>query len=275
MNVYIKKQNFIWQKITSRFLVVVFLLVFLNMFHLQVRDSFFYISSPISQRFLIAGSVTYNFFNAFIYIGDFKRENSNLKKENQNLLANSAFLQAIIKQNKALTEAVANTKDSNFTIAIANIMGLDLSNDLIFIDKGLEDGILENMPVISKEKVVYGKVVKSYATFSRVKLISAKENVLDVKVHNSDALKNPVHGVVKGIGNLSIYLDLVNSESEIKEGDVLLTSALEGTFPPNLLIGNIKSVIKNDANPFQQADVQQFFDIKNIDTLFVITNYRR
>src|SRR5207237_1162769 len=104
---------------------------------------------------------------------------------------------------------------------------------------------------------------------------SAKTSVVDVKIQQGDITKNLIHGALKGGGNFSIYLDLVDSDSDIKEGDVLVTSALEGIFPPDLLIGKITSSDKNDIKPFQTAKVQPFFDIKNIDNLFVITNYKK
>jgi len=92
-------------------------------------------------------------------------------------------------------------------------------------------------------------------------------------VQRADVTQTPVYGAVKGSGNLSVYLDLVNSNSKLNENDVLVTSGLEGIFPKDLLVGKITSVSQNDLKPFQTAKVQPFYDVQNIDHLLVITNY--
>ena len=106
-------------------------------------------------------------------------------------------------------------------------------------------------------------------------LISNKHSVVDVKIQTSDTVLPIISGAIKGNGNLSTYLDLVASQAKINEHDTLITSGLEGIFPKDLLVGKITSIDKNDLKPFQTASVQPLFDVKNIDTLFVITNYKR
>ncbi len=274
MNVYIKKQNIFWQNFLLKAGILIVTLVFLNVFQNPIRNSFYGISSPVSKVFLQAGSNASSFFNSFTAFGGIQRENSNLKEENQKLLSQLSSLQQSLRDSQQLQSAMNNTKDDNFTILLAGVTGLDSQNDIILIDKGSDDGISENMPLISSRKALYGKVVKVYKNFSQAMLISNKESVVDVKIQNNDPTKPPIYGAIKGSGGLSLYLDLVNSDSEIKEGDVLVTSGLEGIFPADLLVGKITSINKNDVKPFQTAKIQPFFNIKNTDTLFVITDYK-
>jgi len=72
---------------------------------------------------------------------------------------------------------------------------------------------------------------------------------------------------------LDVVLDLVPVDDALNEGDILVTSSLEGTFPKGLLVGRITKVEKNDQSPHQRAQVQPFFNI-TADNLFVITNYK-
>ena len=46
-------------------------------------------------------------------------------------------------------------------------------------------------------------------------------------------------------------------------------------FPKDLLAAKIDQVQKNDQNPFQQAKINLYFDIRSVDNLFVITNYKQ
>jgi rod shape-determining protein MreC len=70
-------------------------------------------------------------------------------------------------------------------------------------------------------------------------------------------------------------LDLVPLDAEISAGQTLVTSGLEGVFPPGLLVGTITSAKRSDVQPFQTAEVTPFFDPAHTETLFVITGYQR
>ncbi|NCQ03422.1 MAG: rod shape-determining protein MreC, partial [Cyanobacteria bacterium] len=59
-------------------------------------------------------------------------------------------------------------------------------------------------------------------------------------------------------------------DKEISAGDIVVTSALSGDFPEGILVGKVKSVKKNELEPFQQAEIIPSFDFKEIDQLFII-----
>lgn len=289
MNAFFKKQNLklplprskskglinIWQKVVVSVVTVVLCIVLLNIFQVSIRNYFYLISSPITKVFGKTGKNTSVFFGSFLNAKNLTQENNDLRQENQDLLSQITLLKGIIKQDQSVTEVVQITQGSGFKMALVEVIGLNPQGDLLLINKGFNDGIFENMPVISSQKVLYGKILKAYKNFSQVILISNNNSVLDVKIQNDDAAKPPIYGAIKGYGNLSLYLDLVDYDAEIKENDVLVTSGLEGIFPGNVLVGKIKSINKNDLKPFQTAEAQPFFDVRSTDTLFVITNYKR
>jgi rod shape-determining protein MreC len=57
-------------------------------------------------------------------------------------------------------------------------------------------------------------------------------------------------------------------------GDLVLTSGLGGTFPPDIVIGQVTSVRKPPAELFQTAEVRPTVDYNNLDIVMVITNFR-
>ena len=54
-----------------------------------------------------------------------------------------------------------------------------------------------------------------------------------------------------------------------------MTSAIDKSFPKDLLVGTITHIEKDDQKPFQQANLNLFFNVKTTDNLFVITNYKQ
>lgn len=271
------------------------LIVFLYIFQAQIRNSFYIISSPLSNIFFNTGSDTHGFFDSFSSIKNLQEENNNLKTKNQELLYQVSLLQDSLRQNGAEKQLLNLQLENNFTLVLAQTIGLDTLNDSMIINKGSKDGVKEHMAIISNQKVLLGKIGKVYENFSDVVLLSNKNSVVDVEIYpvksasqgeampteggqfnevkNSNQNQLPIYGVIKGEGNLAMYLDLVHTDEPLKERDVLVTSALEGIFPKNLPVGEIISIVKNDAKPFQTATVQSFFDTKNIENVFIITNY--
>ncbi len=270
-----------WRKILIRLGFLIILIVLLNIFQSLTRNTFLSLVSPVSESFYQAGKNISGSFGFLTNLNNINNQNGNLTKENQNLLSQIALLQSILKENHAQVDASQNLKGSNFRMALVKVIGLNTQNDIMTINKGLSDGISENMPIISSQKVLYGKVAKVYNNFSQVSLISSKDSVLDAKINQNNPVISgslpttvqSVYGAIKGSGSLSLYLDLVDSSENINTGDTVITSGLEGIFPSDLLIGTINTVNKNDAKAFQTAQIRPFFDVKSAEDLFVITNY--
>ena len=254
----------------------------LNIFQVPIKNCLNIVSMPVEKVFWKGGESTSVFFSSLFNSGSLATENENLKNENQSLLTKITDLQAIKKQlADARTMASAEPfQGRDFTYVMAGVMGLNASEDVITLDKGYDDGLSAGMPVVSGQKVVFGKISKVYKNFSEVLLISNKSNVLNVKIQNiisESTADSPadIFGVTRGSGNLGIYLDLVPIDSNINKGDIIVTSALEGVFPKDLLVGKVAETNKNDLKPFQTIKIDPFFDIKGAENLFIITDYKR
>ena len=269
-----KKKNYL--KILSGVIIFCIFIFVLNIFSFQIKNYFYLLSFPVQKTFFTAGESLSGIVNPFLNIYNLAKENENLKKENQNLLSQISLLQATGEGIQASFDFFAACQEKNFTTVMASVIGLD-GQDIISINKGSSEGILEGMPVVSQQGVVFGKILAVYKNFSKVMLISNKNSVIDVKIQQktADPLTPEINGVVKGNGGFSIFLDLVQVDQEIKEGDILITSSLEKVFPKDLLVGKITKIEKNDQKPFQQAKIEQFFEVKSADNLFVITNYKQ
>jgi rod shape-determining protein MreC len=274
-NFSLKQKNRGWQKFLIGGVVVLLLLFVLNFFVAPIRNSFYSISDPIQKSFWTAGESSSTFLGSFLSAGSLLKENENLKCENQKLLAQVATLQSIEQGNQAQSAISATCQNNGFDVLMVGINGLD-DQDILSINKGSANGIAEGMPVINQQNVLFGKVIKVYKNFSKVMLISNKNSVVNVKIQQSLGDTTPeVDGVVKGKGGLGAYLDLIPVNDGINPYDVLVTSALDKTFPKDLLVAKIIQKEKNDQKPFQQAQIGLFFDVKTTDNLFVIKNYKQ
>ena len=272
--VLLSKKNSALVKILSGIIVLFVFIGVLNIFQVQVKNAFYTISFPVKRVLSSAGDNTSIFFASILGKGLIK-ENKELKVENQRLLLELSLLQDGERKNLAAENVLNAIQQKDLSLILSGVIGLDVQQDIISLDKGSSAGISEGMAVINQQGVLFGKVLKVYKDFSKVVLISNKSSVIDVRVQQDDMTKPIVNGAIKGKGGLAVYLDLVPIDEEIKEGDILITSALEGTFPKDLLVGKIIQGYKDDQKPFQEARVEPFFNIKNTDNLFVVTGYKK
>jgi rod shape-determining protein MreC len=270
----ITKKNFGLIKFLAVVIVLALLIVALIFLQNPIKNIFHSISFPIEKIFCNAGISLSSFIASVSGSGNLSQENEKLKQENQNLLAQISYLCSSINQEQTEQGAFATCQADNFEIVMGNVVGFDAIQDIVMIDKGLDDGIVEGMPVINQQKIGFGKILKVNKNHSQIALLSNKNSVVDVKTHQQTPEQSFANGVIKGLGGFSVYLDLVPVDAELKFGDVLITSALDNDFPKDLLVGKIGQINKNDQKPFQQAEVELFLNIKNTDYLFVIKNSR-
>ncbi|MBL7150270.1 MAG: rod shape-determining protein MreC [Candidatus Pacebacteria bacterium] len=252
-------------------IIIGLLLIFsLNFFQKEVKGFFYFISSPIQKTLWRTGNRVSDFFELITEIKNLKRENGELKLKNQELISQIAQLIELKKENEVLKEALGIGLEKEFKLALAEVVSKDISQDSILINKGSKDGITENCPVITQQKTLVGKIDEVYENFSRVILIFNKESSFDAKISDPE---NDISGVVNGKGNLQLFLDFVPQEKEIKEGDFIVTTSLGGIFPKGLLVGQIAKILRSDIEPFQQAKIRPAFDIRELETVFIITDF--
>lgn len=231
--------------------------------NLWVKNQFYLITAPLERysRDLSAKLTSFpvNFFGAADSQEINKLKNRIIELEGQIIQFNS-----VQKENQQLHEILNLGLDKTYDLKMADIIGKDIANDNILINKGSNDAVAVGFPVINSNKAVIGRISKVYANFSKVELISAKGNSFDVYV--GDEL---IEGLARGQGNLKLKLDLVPKDKNIATGMLVTTSPLGGIFPKNLIVGSIGEVEKNDTKMFQQAEIIPVFDIA-ASSVFII-----
>ena len=202
-------------------IIVVLLIAFFVVLNLTaiskgIKNFFYLISSPIQKTLWRLSNNLSDFLEAISNINKLKKETEETRLQNQELLKELVTLKEIREENKILREALDLGLEKEFKLQIAQVISKDISEDSLIIDKGSKEGIEEGLPVISQQKVLWGRISEVYPNFSRVMLISNKESSFDAKIVNEEEIQ----GVVKGKGNLKIIFDLIPQEKEIEEGNL-------------------------------------------------------
>ena len=115
----------------------------------------------------------------------------------------------------------------------------------VVIDKGMKDSITAGMPVIDGQGVV-GQVTTVGTFTSEVTLVTEKDQSVPVML-----VRNGLRAIAVGSGkDGSIDVPFMPVSADIQNGDVFVTSGIDGTYPPGLLVAQVTSVEKNAAYVF-------------------------
>lgn len=264
MRAFLKKNKFF-----TWIFVIIVILVTLNFFQKEIKNFFYWFSSPIQEKLWVTGDKTSNFFEGIIKISFLKKELDLLNQEKQNFAVKISQLEKLKEENEVLRGALGINLEEKLDLSFASIVSKSPSEDLIFINKGSVDGLSEGMPVITEQKILIGRLTHIYKNYSAVSLASKKGFSFDVRIQG----EKDVTAIAKGDGRLDIFLELIPREENVKKEDIVFTSSLGGAFPGSILVGKIKEIIKKDAESFQKAKVETAFNLEELNYLFIITNF--
>ena len=201
-------------------------------------------------------------------------ENARLREENETLIIENVQLKEAEAENSRLRRlldfASTNpTYDQRGGEVVARVIGSDPSAylDYIMIDLGMTHGISAGMPVVT-ERGLAGRITEVHDTSSEVLLITDVNSAVAVLVQTSRAT-----GVARGLAGGGLLLDQIRQDTEVHEGDIVITSGLGGTLPKNLVIGQISEVRRRDYEMFQQARIRPTVDFAHLERVLVITNF--
>lgn len=260
-----------WQKIVAALIILGVIFLALSGFLTQslsgLIDPIIQVQKWTAERI----QTVYEFFTI-------PRDVTQLRAENQALQEQVSLLQTeIIQLQQDLKEAdilysllgFARGRPEETYIAAA-VIGVDPSPFLqyILIDKGSDDGIAYNMPVVT-EKGLVGRISAVTASAARVQLITDAGSLVNAHVVEADA-----DGVVKGSVTADLTIEMVSPEAELQAGQIVQTSGLGGNFPAEVVIGQILNVNKLENELFQSASIQPAEDFSNLQAVLVVANFR-
>lgn len=108
----------------------------------------------------------------------------------------------------------------------------------VIIDKGLAQGIEAGSPVID-ESGVLGQVTRVHPLISEVTLVTDREQAIPVLNVRTGA-RSVAYGDVANPGSLE--LRFMAGNADVKPGDLLTTSGVDGVYPPGLPVARVEKV---------------------------------
>jgi rod shape-determining protein MreC len=129
--------------------------------------------------------------------------------------------------------------------------GRDPFSRKLLVDKGASDGIVAGQPVIDESGVV-GQVTRVHPRVAEVTLLTDKDQAIPVQV-----MRNGLRAVAFGLGSPgALELRFMAANAEIQNGDKLVTSGIDGTYPPGLPVATVVRIERDAVAAFARIVCQ-------------------
>jgi rod shape-determining protein MreC len=201
---------------------------------------------------------------------ELKADNARLTTENKELRALNLILRDMEAENNKLKDALAYQKNSIFKLVPARVISREASTwwNVIRINRGFEDGIEENQPVLTDVGLV-GKTATVGKNMSTVLLITDESCKVAAKVEGSreSGILNGTR-IQESAGSGELQLNFLTKMAGLQPGQKIYTAGVSnGVFPSGILIGTVKSFKVRSLDG--QAIVEPAVDISSVEDVFV------
>jgi rod shape-determining protein MreC len=143
--------------------------------------------------------------------------------------------------------------------------GRDPYSRKVVIDKGSQDGVSAGSPVVDANGVV-GQVTRAHTLSAEVTLLTDKEQAIPVQV-----VRNGLRAVAFGAGSSGMLeLRFMAANAEIQNGDKLVTSGIDGTYPPGLPVATVARIERDAAYAFARIVCQPAAGVESSSYLLVL-----
>jgi rod shape-determining protein MreC len=205
----------------------------------RLREGIATVLYPVQRTLLVPRDVLNLGAEYLADVNRLRAENAELRRlETANA---NALLQTeqLVAENQQLRQLLAMRERTAIRSTVAEVLydARDAFSRKLVLDKGQQNGVIAGQPVIDASGIV-GQVTRAYPLSSEVTLVTDRRSTIPVEIRRTGERSVAFGGSPDG----TIELRYLRTNADVREGDVLVTSGLDGLFPPGLPVGTVRAV---------------------------------
>ncbi|MCX8030745.1 MAG: rod shape-determining protein MreC [Thermodesulfovibrionales bacterium] len=231
----------------------------------DVSENFKFFLYPFDLISMLSSSISEKIKLMFNVI----EENERLKKENIELKAERHLFYEIILEKQRLKK-ILSLRDYGlnfYTMAKPIAKGYDRFKHTLIIDKGSDEGVKKDMPVITDLGLV-GKIYRVRSNFSEVLLLKDPNFSVAVRLQLSRH-----EGVVVGTGRNYCLIKYISPEETVQKGEAVITSGLDGIFPPGIPVGVVSYIGVERKDFYHYIELLPYQQDSKIEDVIILDTY--
>lgn len=231
-----------------------------------VRQAVAVVVDPLQRLAQTPGTALAEVGAYFDDLSRVQKENAALRRMQLDTAPNLARLAHLDAENSRLRRLLEMKEREKADGKVAHILysTRDPFSRRIVIDKGLQSGINAGQPVIDESGVV-GQVTRIFPLSAEVTLITDKDQVVPVQV-----VRTGMRSVVYGLGDGRLELRYLPANADIQEGDVLVTSGLDGVYISGFPVARVTRIERDGSYSFARIFCNPIAGVENFGEVFVL-----
>lgn len=221
--------------------------------------------SPVVRAFSGTAEGIQDLWSRYVDLRGARVENESLRRELDVRELERSRFEEVLLENARLRELLRLRE----RVDVPTLTGRILANDSraaqrsLILDRGSDDGVRVDMPVLAPEGVV-GRVVAVASRTCKVQLITDADSGTAVRV-----ARTRLQGLVRGRGADSLLLEWVPQLEDIRPGDRLVTSGLDRVHPEGYPVGTVLRV-RGGAGPMTLIDVTPAVNPARLEEVLIL-----
>ena len=227
-----------------------------------------FIVAPLQEAVTDSISFAKGIWNHYFYLVSVAQENDNLTKKLSHAVAKNSQYNEVELANQRLRDLLNFKETTTSKVLAAEVISVDPSSwfKAVIINKGSSDGVERGLPVVIRQGIA-GQVVDVSSRYSKIMLIIDRNSSVDAMVQRTRA-----RGIIKGEGTGQCLFKYVLRKDDVRVGDKIVASGLDGVFPKGLPVGDVKEVVRRNSGVFQEVGVVPYIDFEKLEEVLVILN---
>ncbi len=241
-----------------------------------VREGVCTLLLPVQKLFSYAADGLGGFADYFTEYDRLKAENKELRDTLSNMRDELISAEELEQLNEWLFSYLELKREhTDYSFEPANVTGHGSENyiTVFTLDRGESDGVRKDMAVVTPDGLV-GHIVEAGDSWSKAVTLIESGSAIGAKIERSGET-----GLIEGDFSLAAEgkckLTYLSADSDVKEGDRVMTTGSGSVYPEGLVIGYVSSVEPDALTRTKIAYITAAADIKSIDRLMVITDYSK
>lgn len=204
--------------------------------------------------------------NTYVMIIGKEAENKRLLRTIEGHEAELNRFMEMEHENERLRKVLNLKSERRDYIATADIYARDPTNwfQVFWINKGKNSGIEKDMVAVTPTGPV-GKVNRVFEGESSITLITDVNSSVAARIQSSR-----LDGMLEGRGDDICILKYVSKEAEVKSGEKIITSGLDGIYPEGLLIGYVSKVTREEGEMFKVIEITLAQDLGTVEEVMIL-----
>ena len=205
-------------------------------------------------------------WSGYIALRGVHAENEGLRKQLDDLQVRLQEERAAAERTRQLEVLLGLRNQLRLSTVAATVIAAGASPDFrtVTIDKGLNAGFKMDMAVIAPAGVV-GRIVTPSARAAKVQLLIDRNAGAGALVERSRA-----QGVIVGSGEDLLRMEYVSGIADVRVGDTIVTSGIDGIYPKGFVIGRVESVDRG-GGIYKVIRVRPAVNFSQLEEVLIVT----